>query len=97
MTECADLNEVRRQIDALDVQIVDLLSRRSRFVAQAARFKESPQAVVVPDRIEAIVAKVRGYAVGQDADPDLIEAIYRRMIDAYIAFEQEKWRDLNAG
>lgn len=97
MTKCASLDEVRRQIDALDVQIVDLLFRRSHFVAEAARFKESQQAVIVPDRIEAIIAKVRGYAEAQGGDPDLIETIYRRMIDAFITFEQAKWKDINQG
>ena len=97
MTECATLDDVRRQIDALDVQIVDLLFKRSHFVAQAAKFKESQQAVIVPDRIEAIIGKVRGFALAQGGDPDLIETIYRRMIDAFIAFEQSKWKDLNRG
>lgn len=97
MTECGSLEDVRRQIDGLDAQIVDLLFQRSHFVAQAAKFKESQQAVIVPDRIEAIIAKVRGYALAQGGDPDLIETIYRRMIDAFITFEQGKWTDLNRG
>ena len=95
VTECQSLDDVRRQIDSLDVRIVDLLTQRSHFVAQAAKFKESPQAVIVPERIDAIIAKVRGYAHEQGGDPDLIEEIYRRMIDAFISFEQEKWQDLN--
>lgn len=95
MTECQDLDDVRRHIDDLDVKIVELLAKRAVFVAEAARFKELQEAVIVPSRVEAIIAKVRRYAALQAANPDLMEAIYRRMIDAYIVFEKAKWRDLN--
>ena len=95
MTECDDLDAVRRHIDDLDVKIVELLAKRADYVAEAARFKESQEAVIVPERVEAIIAKVRRYAALHAANPDLMEAIYRRMIDAFIVFEKAKWRDLN--
>lgn len=95
MLECRTLDDVRHNIDQLDAEIVELLSRRSGYVAQAARFKDSTQAVIVPDRIEAIIAKVRAHAGQHGSDPDLIEAIYRRMIDCFIEFEQAHWVALN--
>lgn len=97
MTHCRDLDEVRHNIDALDREIVPLLVRRAAFVHQAASFKETEAAVVVPERIEAIVGKVRRQAADLGADPDLMERIYRQMMDAYIAFEARRWREINPG
>ena len=91
MTQCANLNDVRQEIDRLDHAIVRLLVERQGYVAQAAHFKPTVEAVVVPERIEAIITKVRAQTIGLDGDPDLIEAIYRPMINAYIAFERQRW------
>ena len=94
--ECTSLDEVRSNIDRLDTVIVRLLAERSTFVAQAAGFKVTEDDVVVPERIEAIIKKVRGYADLHGANPDLIEAIYRRMIDAFIDFERNAWQDIHS-
>lgn len=91
MTECANLAEVRGHIDDLDQRIVELMVERAGYVAQAARFKPNRQAVVVPERIEAIIVRVRQLSSRLGGDPDLLEAIYRPMIDAYIAFEGRTW------
>jgi isochorismate pyruvate lyase len=85
---------VRREIDRLDAHIVALLAERALYVAQAAGFKPTEAAVVVPERIEAVVAKARAIADQWGADADLIEAIYRPMIDAFISFERARWREL---
>ncbi len=95
MTQCKDLAEVRRNIDDLDTQIVALLSKRAGFVHQAARFKPTKADVVVPSRIEEIVLRVRHLAREHGADPDLMEHIYRSMIDAYIVFEAKTWTGLH--
>ncbi|WP_142847889.1 chorismate mutase [Telmatospirillum sp. J64-1] len=88
---CNSLQEIRDNIDRLDDQIVALLSERSGYVHQAAGFKETRANVVVPERIEAIATRVRGLAESHKADPDLMEAIYRAMIDCYIAYEDSVW------
>jgi isochorismate pyruvate lyase len=95
MTECHSLAEVRSHIDRLDSRIVPLLAERAGYVAQAARFKEDKAAVVDVDRIEAIILRVRHLAVENAAAPDLIEHIYRAMMDAYIVFESQVWKDLH--
>ena len=96
MALCADLGEVRTNIDRLDEQIATLLAERSRYVAEAARFKPTEDAVVVPERVEAVVAHARTVAERQGAEPGLLEAIYRPMVAAFIAFERTEWRRLHA-
>jgi len=88
---CQSLAEVRAHIDRLDRAIVPLLAERAGYVAQAAGFKTERALVVDVPRIEQIVAKVRALAEQEGTDPALIEAIYRAMIDAFIAFENTVW------
>lgn len=92
---CKTLDDVRDNIDRLDVKIVALLAERSRYVTEAARFKQEKKDVVVPERIEQIILRVRHLAMEHNADPDLLEKIYRSMIDAFIVHEAKIWQKLH--
>lgn len=92
---CGSIEEVRENIDRIDRAIVELLADRSHFVRQAARFKPTRSDIVVPSRIEEIIVQVRTIADGIGADPDLMEKIYRSMIDAFIWHEAKEWTALN--
>lgn len=95
VVKCRNLGEVRENIDRLDRQIVPLLAERAGYVRQAAGFKQTKAAVVDQARIEAIVLKVRHMAVEEGCDPDVIERIYRSMIDAFIIFESKEWMHIH--
>lgn len=95
MRDCSSLDEVRREIDRLDRQLVALLAERAEYVRQAAGFKTDRHDVVVPERIEAIVLKVRHDALEEGTDPDLVEKIFRAMIDAFIIHEVKTWREMH--
>jgi isochorismate pyruvate lyase len=86
--DCANLKELRKEIDQLDREIVALLAARAGYVARAAEIKESRAAIVDDARIEQVIAHVRSAAAARRVDPDLMEAIYRAMIAAFIAFEE---------
>lgn len=94
MPECKSLAEVRENIDRLDRRIVPLLAERAGYVEQAAGFKATKAAVVDPARIEEIILKVRHMAVEEGMEPDLIEHIYRSMIEAFIVFEAKVYRKI---
>jgi isochorismate pyruvate lyase len=95
VVKCRNLGEVRDNIDRLDRQIVPLLAERAGYVRQAAGFKQTKAAVVDQARIEAIVLKVRHMAMEESCDPDVIERIYRSMIDAFIIFESKEWMHIH--
>ena len=97
VTPCDSLADVRANIDRLDRAIVALLAERAGYVTQAAGFKQTRGAVVDVPRIEEIVTKVRALAAQHATDPDLVERIYRAMIDAFIAYESGVWDRTHAG
>lgn len=91
MSELNSLEEVREQIDRLDREIVQLIAERDGYVRQVVKFKSTAADVEAPQRVEAVIGKVRALAEGHGTDPDIVEALYRAMIAGFIA--QEK-RDL---
>jgi isochorismate pyruvate lyase len=91
----ASLADVRANIDRLDAAIVPLLCERLYFVTQAANFKPSVAGVVVPARVEQIIASVRATAEKLGARPETMDSVYRHLIDAFTADEQRHWAALN--
>ncbi|MFO2464659.1 chorismate mutase [Pseudomonas sp. 15FMM2] len=84
---CTTLEQVRKNIDRLDHQIVALLAERGGFVSQAARFKKDSDSVKAPQRVEQVIDKVRDLSQSLGANPDVTEQVYRAMIAAFIQQE----------
>ena len=89
--DCATMADVRSEIDRLDRLIVDYLVERSSYVARASEIKRLKSEIVDKPRIEDVIAKVRAHSLSMGADPELLEAIYRSMIAAFIAFEERSF------
>lgn len=80
----------RARIDALDTQIVALLGQRFGIISEVAKLKaEHGMAPIVPARIEEVVAHARARAEKTGADPNLVEKIYRIIIDTACQQEEE--------
>ena len=90
--KCSSLEEVRREIDRLDEEIVRLIGRRAEYVIAAARFKTSEAHVAAPDRQKAMLAVRREWAEREGLDPELIEDLYRRLVAWFVNHEMEHWR-----
>lgn len=83
-----DMPSLRARIDALDEQLIALLAQRSALIDRAARIKSRDGLPARIDaRVEEVVANARRHAATAGLDPDLIEHIWRRLIDAAIAQE----------
>lgn len=95
--ECASLAEVRANIDRIDRQIVDLLAERIGYVKQAPRFKSSADQVRIEERIEEVVSNVTARARECGACPQLVERVYRELIDAHIDLETAEYAALHGG
>jgi len=93
---CASMAEVRARIDALDDILVPLLVERGGYMTQAAILKPHAHQVRDEARIEQIVRRVRERAAAEGGEPQVIEAIYRAMMEAYIAFEHCEFKRLAA-
>ncbi|WP_316013762.1 chorismate mutase [Roseobacter sp. HKCCA0434] len=87
--DCADMADLRAAIDALDADLVTLLTRRAAFIDRAAELKSRNRLPArIDDRVEQVVGNVRKLAAAQGLDPDLVERLWREMIDWSIAREE---------
>ena len=85
--QCSTMEELRGDIDQLDRVIVELLSIRQGYMDQAARIKQKRNQVRDEDRVEDVVAKVMAHANKVGAHPELVENLYRQMIEWCITYE----------
>lgn len=93
---CQTMAEVRAGVNALDDILVPLLVERSGYMTQAARVKNDVGLVRDEARIQAIVDRVRPMAEAQGGDPDLLERLYRAMMECYIDYEHQELERLRA-
>jgi isochorismate pyruvate lyase len=85
----AALIDLRRQIDALDSELVALLAKRQRCVERVIEIKRAEKLPArIPERIEEVLARVRGLAEAKKLEPDLAVALWREMIEQFIAYEE---------
>ncbi|MDB5290562.1 MAG: pheA [Phycisphaerales bacterium] len=82
------LEPLRRQIDALDDQIVNLLNARARVVVEIGKLKQQHNAPIYsPDREKTVLEKVRTLNHGPLPDRCL-EAVYRELMSGSFALEK---------
>ena len=89
--DCADLAQVRVEIDRVDNALVELIAERFGYVERAWQIKlEARQEANVPWRNQQVIDKVRKRAQEKGVSPDLCEALWRQMIGWFIQYEEEK-------
>jgi isochorismate pyruvate lyase len=88
--EKALLTPYRARIDVLDAKIVALLGERFDVIREVAVLKAVHGiAPILPDRVEQVVQHAREKAEKAGIDPNLVERIYRIIIDTACKEEEE--------
>ncbi len=90
--ECANLHEVREEIDIIDREVIDALSKRFQYVIAAARFKTSEASVRAPDRFYAMLQQRREWAKESGLNPDVVENLYRDLVNHFIDEELKHYK-----
>jgi tRNA-Thr(GGU) m(6)t(6)A37 methyltransferase TsaA len=87
--EVATLQEARDAIDAIDAEIIRLFGNRTKYVHQVVNFKKHPADVPAPKRYAHVMRQRREWAEAAGLNPDIIEEMYKLLIDNYIQEELE--------
>lgn len=95
--QCQNLDEVRGQIDRIDRALVALIAERGLYVRQAAAFKHSRDEVEGGKRVDQVMRRVERLAGELGADSALTAAVYRTMIEYFVADEMAAFRAKAAG
>ncbi|WP_434623959.1 isochorismate lyase [Pseudomonas sp. Z1-29] len=89
--QCTGMEDIRREIDALDQTVIKLLGKRFQYVLAASKFKTSATSVRAPERFQAMLAIRRQWAEAEDLSPDAIEKMYSDLVNHFISEEMKHW------
>ncbi|MBX9683855.1 MAG: chorismate mutase [Hyphomicrobium sp.] len=94
--DCADMSQVRAEIDRLDTELVTLIAERFSYVDRAWQLKmHSTEGAVVPWRIQQVIDRVKAQATEHGLPPEMVEMVgaqWRNMIGWFVQYEEEKLR-----
>lgn len=84
----ADLAPLRKRIDELDRQIIDLLNQRANVVIEIGKIKrDGASPVYAPDREQQVLEQVRSYNKGPLPD-SCVTAVWRELMSGSFALER---------
>jgi isochorismate pyruvate lyase len=87
--DCETMAHVRAEIDRVDEQLVRLFAERTGYIDRAAEIKVGADLPArIDSRVEEVVQNVRRHAASYGLPPELVEKLWRRLIDWSIAREE---------
>ncbi len=92
--ECLNIQEIRSEIDRIDSEIIAALGNRFEYVKAAAKFKTSQTSVKAPERFQAMLEQRRIWAEKEGLNPDVIEKLYRDLVNYFIDEEFKHYTNL---
>lgn len=84
-----NMKELRKELDLLDNELIKLVSKRFKFIEQAAIIKDDISKIRDNDRIEDIIKRLRKLSKNNDISPDIVEKLWRYIIELSIELETE--------
>ena len=95
--ECANMEDIRAEIDRIDHEVIALFGNRLQYVQAAARFKTSAEgakdtSVRDMERVKSMLEQRRLWAEAEGLSPDAIEKFYRDLVEYFINEESVKWK-----
>ena len=88
-----NMEELREEIDLLDNELIGLFAKRFKFIEDAALIKNDINEIRDNARIEKIVSRVRDLAKKNNLSEDIIEKLWRFIIELSIEQEREIFKN----
>lgn len=80
--KCANLDELRQMLNAIDYQIVRLLEQREEIVEGVAQYKKKTKiSIIQKEREEYMMKKLEGYSQESRLDKNFLRDIFTRIIE----------------
>ena len=88
MSKPSNINEIRIEIDKIDLKILNLISDRKDLVTQVVKFKKKDQ-IVDKKRIDEILNKLDIEAKKRGVPQQLVRDLWKSMIKSFILYEEQ--------
>ena len=90
--QCKNVEEIRECLDEIDLQVIKLLGKRSDYIKEIVKFKIDEEDIFARDRQQEVIRLRREWAKDNKLDPDLIENVYKTLIQFNIQRELKIFR-----
>ena len=94
MKKYESLEELRKNIDEIDLKILDLIEKRKDLVTKVVRLKKRDQ-IIDQKRIEFILNKLKVEASNRGLAVEFIEEIWTLMIKNFIKYEEKIFDEIH--
>jgi len=86
-SECSGMEEIRKEIDQIDQEIIRLFALRSNYVHEIVKFKTDEESVIAKERKELVIRQRGEWANATGLDKKTFEDIYSRLLEQNISEE----------
>ena len=91
--ENEELQKIRAEIDIVDEELVELISKRSRLVATAASLRSSVDELKDDERVDFVVQRARKKAIKLEISPNMIAKLFTIMVNDMVEREISEFRN----
>ena len=89
----SSLIDIRNKIDIIDEDIVKLLTKRTQLVQDTVKYKETENDILVNQRTEEVIIKVRQLANKNEIPANMVDDAYRIILDYAVELELHKFKN----
>lgn len=94
--DCKTIEEIRKQIDTIDLELIQLFAKRYEYVKEIVKFKEkSVDAIIAEERKQQVIGQRSKWAEESGLDRDTYARIFTELIDHNISKELEIFKETN--
>ena len=83
---------VRKNIDKIDLKLLNLLKNRTELVKKVILLKKFKKQIVDKKRIKKVLSNIKKNSIKKNIDPKITNKIWKSMIRGYIDFEKRNFK-----
>ena len=83
---------VRKNIDKIDLKLLNLLKTRTELVKKVILLKKYKKQIVDKKRIKKVLLNIKKNSIRKNIDPKVTNKIWKSMISGYIDFEKRNFK-----
>ena len=86
------LNKLRKSLDIIDKQLLNIFKRRTEIVKKVIKTKEFKKDIIDKKRIDVILKKIKKESIKRKIDPKITKRIWKNIIWSYIEYEYRNFK-----
>ena len=84
--------KIRKKLDNLDNQLLDIIKKRSKLVDQVLSYKQFKNQIIDKKRINIILKNIKKKSKNKKIDQKITIQIWKSMIKAFIDYEYRNFK-----